>query len=87
MSPTRKKLRVLVLIGAGFTPPDDIETRSEQEQHEFKTEYDILTTLRALGHEARPLEVHDELAPIRNVVDEWKPHVVFNLLEAFFESA
>jgi D-alanine-D-alanine ligase len=85
MSPSRRRLRVLVLIGPGFTPPDDIEQRSERERHEYKTEYDILTTLTALGHEARPLEVHDELAPIRREVEEWKPHVVVNLLEAFFD--
>ena len=85
MSPSRRKLRVLVLIGPGFTPPDDIEQRSEQEKHDYKTEYDILTTLKALGHDARPLEVHDELAPIRREVEEWKPHVVVNLLEAFFD--
>ncbi|MDQ2668241.1 MAG: D-alanine--D-alanine ligase [Gemmatimonadota bacterium] len=85
MSPSRRRLRVLVLIGPGLTPPDDIETRSEQEQHTFKTEYDILATLRALGHDARPLEVRDELSPIRREVYEWKPHIVFNLLEAFFD--
>lgn len=85
MSPSRRKLRVLVLIAPGLTPPDDIAQRSEQERHGWKTEYDVLTTLRALGHEARPLEVQDELAPIRREVDEWKPHVVFNLLEAFFD--
>jgi D-alanine-D-alanine ligase len=85
MSPSRKRLRVLVLIGPGMTPPDDIEKRSEQERHDFKTEYDILTTLRALGHEARPLEIRDELTPIRREVEEWKPHIVFNLLEAFFD--
>ena len=85
MSPSRRRLRVLVLIGPDMTPPDDIEARSEQERHDFKTEYDILTTLRALGHEARPLEVRDELTPIRRAVEEWKPHIVFNLLEAFFD--
>ena len=85
MSRSRRTLRVLVLIAPGLTPPDDIEQRSEQEQHGWKTEYDILTTLRALGHEARPLEVQDELAPIRRDVEEWKPHVVLNLLEAFFD--
>jgi D-alanine-D-alanine ligase len=85
MSPSRRKLRILVLIGRGYTPPDDLDSLSEQERHDYKTEIDILSTLRALGHEARPLEVHEELAPIRREVEEWKPHVVVNLLEAFFD--
>jgi D-alanine-D-alanine ligase len=85
MSPSRRKLRVLVLIGRGYTPPDDLDALSEQERHDFKTEIDILATLKALGHDARPLEVHEELAPIRREVEEWKPHVVLNLLEAFFD--
>ncbi|HMA19246.1 MAG TPA: hypothetical protein VKO87_00515, partial [Gemmatimonadaceae bacterium] len=39
--------------------------------------------LRRLGHEARPLGVQDEFLPIRDVVEEFKPHVVFNMLEEF----
>ena len=85
MSPSRRKLRVLVLIGRGYTPPDDLEALSDQERHDFKTEIDIISTLKALGHEVRPLEVHEELAPIRREAEEWKPHIVFNLLEAFFD--
>ena len=30
------------------------------------------------------LEVRDELGPIRQMLFEWKPHVVFNLIESFF---
>ena len=42
-----------------------------------------MTTLRELGHEVRPLGVADELGPIRTVIEEWKPDIVFNLLEEF----
>ena len=47
-------------------------------------EIDVLTTLDALGHEVRVLEIKHELAPIREALEEWKPHVVFNLIEGFF---
>ena len=40
-------------------------------------------TLRAAGHEVRPLGVHDELKPIRDEIEGWKPDVVFSLLEQF----
>jgi len=31
----------------------------------------------------QPLGVHDDLGEIRRLVTEWKPHIAFNLLEAF----
>jgi len=51
----------------------------------WRTEYDVISTLRALGHEVRPLGVHDDLGDIRRMSAEWKPHIAFNLLEAFDE--
>jgi D-alanine-D-alanine ligase len=80
----RRRLRVLVLLETGTKPPDDLASLSEQEQHDFKMETDVLTTLDALGHEVRVLEIKHELAPIREALEEWKPHVVFNLIEGFF---
>jgi D-alanine-D-alanine ligase len=78
-----KRLRVLVLMHPALMPPDSLEGRSEQEIHAFKTEYDVVTTLRAVGHDVRPLGVQHELKPIRDEVETWKPDVVFNLLEQF----
>jgi D-alanine-D-alanine ligase len=43
--------------------------------------------LRAAGHEVRPLGVHDELKPIRDDIEAWKPDVVFTLLEQFHGEA
>jgi D-alanine-D-alanine ligase len=80
----RRRLRVLLLLETGQKPPDDFESLSEQERHNFKTENDLLTTLGALGHEVRTLEIKHELAPIREALEEWKPHIVFNMIEAFF---
>lgn len=79
----RRKLRVVVLMQPAFIPPDSKEGYSERESFEWKTEYDVVTTLRELGHEVRPLGVADELGPIRAVVQEWRPHIIFNLLEEF----
>ena len=81
---SRRPLRVLVLLETGRRPPDDLDSLNDQERYDFKMEIDVLTTLRALGHEAQVLEVRDELGPIRQVLYEWKPHVVFNLIESFF---
>jgi D-alanine-D-alanine ligase len=82
-----KQLRVLVLVHPGLIPPESSKGYSEQQINEWKTEYDVVTTLRAAGHEVRPIEVHDELKPIRIEIEGWKPDVVFTLLEQFHGEA
>jgi D-alanine-D-alanine ligase len=74
---------VLVLMHPDLMPPASSKGFTEQEVNVWKTEYDVLTTLRQLGHEAKALGVQDELQPIRNEIESWKPDVVFNLLEEF----
>jgi D-alanine-D-alanine ligase len=78
-----KRLRVLVILAPELIPPDSSKGFSEQEINVWKTEYDVVSTLRAAGHEVRPLGVSDELKPVRDEIDGWKPDVVFNLLEQF----
>ncbi len=78
-----KKTRVLVLLHPEQVPPDSIKGYSEQEILAFKTGYDIVNTLRKARHEVRVLGVQDELRPIRNEIDSFKPDIVFNLLEEF----
>lgn len=78
-----KRLRVLVLMHPDHVPPDSLEGFSHQEVLDWKAEYDVVQCLRGLGHEVRPLGVQDELVPIRDTVEAFRPHVVFNLLEEF----
>ena len=78
-----RRLRILVLLHPDLMPPESSKGYSEQEINVWKTEYDVVTTLRAAGHEVRPLGVHDELKPIREQIESWKPNVVFTLLEQF----
>jgi D-alanine-D-alanine ligase len=78
-----KPLRILVLLHPDLMPPESCKGYSEQEINVWKTEYDVVSTLRAAGHEVRPLGVHDELKPIREQIESWKPNVVFTLLEQF----
>ena len=82
-----KRLRVLVLLHPDLVPPDSLKGFSEHDINQWKTEYDVVSTLRAAGHEVRPLGVQHELRPIRDEVESWKPHVVFNLLEQFHGEA
>jgi D-alanine-D-alanine ligase len=66
-----------------FVPPENVKSLSESEFHRIKTESDILDALADLGHEARPLGVRDAVTPIRRAIEEWKPDIVFNLLDEF----
>jgi D-alanine-D-alanine ligase len=81
-----KKLRVLALLYEKLVPPEGAK-EAEARTSEWKTEYDVVTTLRALGHEVLPLGVSSDLGPIRLAVQDFKPHLAFNLLEAFDEVA
>jgi len=83
---TLRKHRILVLMHTDLIPPDDIKGLSEQQFLELKTEYDVLQGLATLNHEARPLGLVDDLAPLRSAITEFKPHIVFNLLEEFHGS-
>jgi D-alanine-D-alanine ligase len=78
-----KKLRVLVLMHEDLVPPESLEGYSEKEILEWKSEYDVVSGLQNVGHEARALGVRDDLGKIREAILEWRPHVAFNLLEEF----
>lgn len=77
-----RRLRVLVLMHEDLVPPAQVNG-SDLHTVEWKTEHDVVSTLRKLGHDVRPLGVKSDLGVIRNVVEEWKPHIAFNLLEEF----
>jgi D-alanine-D-alanine ligase len=78
-----RRLRVLVLMDPDLVPPDSTKGYTPQQINEWKTEYDVVSTLRAAGHEVRPLGVYDELKPVRDEIEGFKPDVVFMLLEQF----
>jgi D-alanine-D-alanine ligase len=78
-----RKLRILVLTHPDLAPPDVISSLTAKQAFELKTEIDVVSTLRRLGHDVHVLGVQWELRPIREAVDVLKPDIVFNLLEEF----
>jgi D-alanine-D-alanine ligase len=78
-----RRLRVLVLMHPDFMPPDSSAGYSAREINEWKTEYDVVSTLRAAGHDVRALGAQEEIKPVRDEIESFKPHVVFTLLEQF----
>src|SRR6266581_396104 len=77
------KLRILALVHRHLIPPPGIEEGTDITGEPWRTEYDVVSTLTAMGHEVQVLGVHDDLGEIRRLVTEWKPHIAFNLLEGF----
>ncbi len=79
----RKKFRIMVLMHESLVPPESLEGISEEEILDWKTEYDVVTTLREMGHEVFPVGVSDDLGVVRRAIQDRKPHLAFNLLEEF----
>jgi D-alanine-D-alanine ligase len=77
-----RRLRILVLMHKDLVPPEQLNGQDLQTV-EWKTEYDVVSTLRKLGHEVTALGVKSDLEVIRGTVEQWKPHIAFNLLEEF----
>jgi len=78
-----KKVRALVVVHASLVPPKTLEGHTEKEIEEWRTEYDVMTSLERRGHEVIVLGVLDSLTDLRTAIAEWKPDIVFNLLEEF----
>jgi D-alanine-D-alanine ligase len=81
------KLRVLALVHRHLIPPETVPEGTDVVSAPWRTEYDVISTLRAMGHEVQALGVHDDLGDIRRASADWKPHIAFNLLEAFDDVA
>jgi D-alanine-D-alanine ligase len=76
-----KRLRTLVVMHSTLVPPDSLEGHSEKDIEEWRTEFDVVSTLKKSGHEVRCLGISDSVEELRSVITEWKPEIVINLLE------
>ncbi len=79
-----KPLRVLALMDESLVPPEDT-TGFDVAKVDWKTEFDVTSALRDLGHEVRALGLGTDLRSIRSAIDDWTPHIAFNLLEDFHD--
>ncbi len=78
-----KSLRVMVVAHASLVPPEDLTGVAAARLDEMRTEIDVITTLKAMGHEVLVVGVLDSLTELRAVMTDWRPDVAFNLLEEF----
>ena len=75
-------MRVLALVHPDLVPPAKADA-GDVPGKPWKTEYDVVRALEAMGHEVQVLGVGDELGGIRTALMDFKPHISFNLLEGF----
>jgi D-alanine-D-alanine ligase len=79
-----RKLRILVIVHTDLVPPIDRKAKDiDRDKEKWITEYDVITTLKTAGHEVEVQGVYSDLKPIRDSVEYFKPHIVYNLLEEF----
>jgi D-alanine-D-alanine ligase len=74
-----RKKRILIITHE--TPSTELEELADNE--ECVTEFHVYSTLLELGHDVRLMGLGDQLTDLREAIREWKPHVVFNLIEEF----
>ena len=68
-----KFLKILVVVHETLVPPESVTGLTEQQIDEWRTEYDVIRTLRLVGHEVRVLGVLDSLTGLRTAITDWKP--------------
>lgn len=79
-----KKKRVLVIMHKDLVPPEDVDpSKLNTFNTPYLTEADVVYTLKMLGHEVKAIGIISDLIPLREAIESFKPHVVFNLLEEF----
>jgi D-alanine-D-alanine ligase len=75
--------KVLALVHESFVPPESVDGLTEKQITPFKTEFDVVSTLKKMGHDVHVLGVADDLNAVGAALREFKPEIVFNLLEEF----
>lgn len=75
--------RALLLVHGKLIPPKNPPKNFDRYKVPWLTEYDVREALKTLGHDVHVLGIEDDIYPLINKIQEFKPHFVFNLLEEF----
>jgi D-alanine-D-alanine ligase len=65
-------------------PPKDIqESQINRDDAKWIMQYDVLSHLKNLNYVVEPLAISDDLNVLRESIESFKPHIVFNLIYEF----
>lgn len=78
-----KSFKILVLFDTAGTPPKDQDFTAEFKTEEWKTEAQIVRTLKKMGHDVATLGIYEEIDLLYNTIKDLQPDIVFNLTEHF----
>ena len=79
---SQSSLKVLVLFDLSIPlKPEEYDDYIKTD--DWKSEANILNTLKKMGHEPKLLGIHDDIGPLLKEVKLNRPDVIFNLSEAF----
>jgi D-alanine-D-alanine ligase len=79
----KKKLKVLVLSDGTSPTCVDQDFTKEMTTKDWKTEADVMAALGKLGHTAEHLAIYDDVDLMRQKLETFAPHILFNLVEQF----
>lgn len=79
----KKKLKVLALFDAIAPTTLDQDLSEELLTEDWKTETNVLSALRELGHATEYLAIFDNLDLLRQKLESFQPDVIFNLADQF----
>lgn len=81
-----KKHKVLLLFNSPYFKPRGYDFKEEMDDPEnMYTEKDVLKAIRSNGHDAKVLGLYNDIAPLLEEIKEWKPDVIFNMVDVFDE--
>lgn len=80
-------MRVLVLMHEDLIPPSEMKSEQQWLEAPWKTEFDVLKGLHDLSIETKIVGVREDLGLVRTSLYEFKPDIVFNMLEEFADEA
>jgi D-alanine-D-alanine ligase len=75
-----RRYRILMITHEALVPADLATLKDAQDSI---TEYHVYSTLKGLGHHVRLMGIGDQLTELRDAIRDWRPHVIFNLMEQF----
>ncbi len=75
-----RRYRILMITHEALVPSDLALLETSEES---VTEYHVYATLQNLGHHVRLMGIGDQLTELRDAIRDWRPHVIFNLMEQF----
>lgn len=78
-----RKLKVLALFDAMSPESVQHDLKTYLEVEERKTEADVHKALNDLGHTVEHLAIYDDLDVLRQKLQSFEPHVIFNLADQF----